>query len=487
MNGNPPPSEVVASIIRHDLHAMTRMVFKTVKPRNLFEPSWHVEAMTHALTVAGRENDARLLITVPPRSLKSICAAVAFPAWMIGRYPGLRFMVASYGNDFASQHARDFRKVLAAPWYRYTFPGVQLSKDTEMEVVTTQNGGREAVSLGGSVTGKGADFLIIDDLMKAGDASSATERQRVIDFFQGTLASRIDDKRKFKMVVVQQRLHEEDLIGFLLAQNEAYKHLDLPAIAQCDEDIPVSDCRVHRRLRGAALSPLEPLATLEEIRLRIGPANFSAQYLQNPTAANGNLVRWDRIQRYSHAPPREEMQTVVQSWDTASALSEGADFSVCTTWGRYEDVWLLLELHKCKLPFQDLVGLVGVLRRKWRAETILIESHGSGIPLIQQLASERALEMPLRSRRDAPKLWRVHPYHPKTDKITRFASQLFKLEEGAAKLPSEASWLTDLHREMTAFPRGRHDDQVDSISQFLDAFGARGPSRERPRVRVATF
>ena len=148
MNGNLPPPEVMASIIRHDLYAMTRKVFKTVKPDKLFEPSWHVEAMTHALTVAGREKDARLLITVPPRSLKSICAAVAFPAWLIGRYPSLRFMVASYGNDFASQHARDFRKVLAAPWYRYAFPGVQLSKDTEMEVVTTLNGGREAVSLG---------------------------------------------------------------------------------------------------------------------------------------------------------------------------------------------------------------------------------------------------------------------------------------------------------------------------------------------------
>ena len=95
--------------------------------------------------------------------------------------------------------------------------------------------------------------------------------------------------------------------------------------------------------------------------------------------------------------------------------------------------------------------------------------------------------MPLRSRRDGPKMWRVHPYHPKTDKLTRFGAQLFKLEEGAAKLPLEAPWLTDLQREMTAFPRGRHDDQVDSISQFLDAFGAREPSRERPRVRVATF
>ena len=473
---SPPPSpvETVSAIVRQSLSGCVRKTFGTLNPGVLYEDNWHIEAMTYALDRLWRGETTRLIITVPPRHLKSICTSVAFPAWGLGQKPGARFIVASYGAELALKHSRDFRLVLEAPWYRHAFPDLnRLKKETEKEIVTHQNGFRLAASLGGTITGLGAHFVIIDDLMKATDAGSPVERQRVKDFYQMALFNRLEDKREVRLVVIQQRLHEDDLVGFLLEMG-GFEHLNLPAIATEDARFDLGRGRWKLRRSGEVLSPREPQEVLDDIRRSMGPAAFSAQYQQEPFAPGGNLIRWDRLMTYEDAPQRQRCLQVVQSWDLAHTITANSDFSVCTTWSYHEGAWLLLDLVRTKLEYPDLLARVRKERDQWQADVVLVEASGAGIALFQDLKAEQRSSTSRRQR----SIWRVDAYTSQLDKETRFVAQLPKLEGGVALLPRSASWLSDLKRELTGFPNARHDDQVDSISQFLERFG-----HFTPRVR----
>ncbi|WP_337187911.1 phage terminase large subunit [Phenylobacterium sp.] len=476
-----PTPQVLRAALQADFHAFIRPAFDTLNPGQAFQPNWHIEAIAHALSEVGRGDINPLLITIPPRYLKSICGSVAFPAWMMGRDPTLRFLVASYSAELATKHARDFRTVVESGWFRTFFPNFgRLKRVADAEITTAQNGSRRSVSLGGSVTGFGADILIIDDLMKAADASSPVERQRVRDFYDQTLFSRLDDKQDGCIIAIQQRLHEDDLAGYLLEKGGNWVHLNLPAIAEEDEQIPLGPRRRHVRKRGDALFPSrEPIGTLESIRLEIGAPAFSAQYQQNPVSLDSAHVRWERIQTYEEPYHRVAYTQVVQSWDTAMHGGPNSDFSVCTTWGYAEGAWWLLDLVRVRLDYPDLKARVLAEAHRWRADIILVEHAGTGIPLLYDLmAIVRSPPLALRGR-----TWMPRAYQPRTDKLTRLAAQVAKLEEGRARFPSSAPWLLELKRELLGFPQAKYDDQVDSVSQFLEMFGNSEPHTGRPYVR----
>ena len=177
---------------------------------------------------------------MPPRSLKSICASVALPAWLLGHDPTRRIICASYAQELSVKLANDFRLVVTSDWYRRLFPHTRLDpqKNTETEVVTTARGYRLATSVGGVLTGRGADLIVIDDPMKPQDALSDTKRQAVQQWFDTTLLSRLDDQARGAILLVMQRLHVEDLAGHVLAK-DGWAHLDLPAIAEAAADIPI--------------------------------------------------------------------------------------------------------------------------------------------------------------------------------------------------------------------------------------------------------
>ena len=200
------------AILRSDLSLFVRKVFATVSPNDAFKPNWHIEAIAHELTRCHAGENRRLLITQPPRSLKSICASVAFPAWALGHDPTQRFLCVSYSEGLASEFTRQFRMVTESEWYRRVFPGMRLKTETRTEAITTRGGGRVALSVGGSITGRGADFIIIDDPLKAEDGASETARTRVIDWYHGTLSTRLNDKEQGVIILVMQRLRREDRV-----------------------------------------------------------------------------------------------------------------------------------------------------------------------------------------------------------------------------------------------------------------------------------
>ena len=190
-----------------------------------------------------------------------------------------------------------------------------------------------ATSVGGTLTGRGGDIIIIDDPLKPDDALSETKRTAVNQWFNNTLLSRLDDKRTGAIVVVMQRVHMDDLTGFLTETSDEWEVLSLPAIALFDECVPVWNGQVHQRKAGEALSPeREPIEVLKALQLQLGSDAFSAQYQQMPTPPGGAMVKRHWIQRYSELPPTSERLVVLQSWDTASKGGPENDWSVCTTW-----------------------------------------------------------------------------------------------------------------------------------------------------------
>ncbi|MBY0569442.1 MAG: phage terminase large subunit [Hyphomonadaceae bacterium] len=462
------------AVLRHDLTSFTAKTFELLHPGTALEPAWHVEAMTHALGEVYEARTRRLLITVPPRHLKTICSSVSFCAWALGKRPDLKFLVASYGDALARRTARDFRTVMQSPLYRRLFPhvGARL-QDNELEFVTNQNGGRRAVSRGGALTGFGADIIIVDDIMKADDCRSATERQQVKDFYEGTLFSRLNDKRDGRIVVVQQRLHEDDLPGYLLEKG-GFTHLNLPAIAPIERTYALGYGRTKSVEPGELLCPArESQAELEELRVEMGAANFAAQYLQDPASGHSDTFKWSSIRFYDEAPASDDCDLVVQSWDTAAKINANNDYSACSTWGFHRGVWKLLDVVRGRWEYPDLYQLAHAHRKRWHARLVLIEDSSNGIALVQQLRQD-ILRL-TKPRCDPP--WRVVAYAPKVAKAVRLATQTVRLEQGEFLFPAQAPFLDELKREMVTFGHAKHDDQVDSVTQFMA--WASAPSGQR--------
>lgn len=340
--------------MRQDLGAFVVKTFHTVSPGVPYLHNWHIDAITHQLQESLDGRNRRLIITQPPRSLKSICSSVAFVAWSLGHDPRRRFACVSYSTDLAAFFSRQFRVVVTQDWYRRLFPAMRLSKDTETECQTTEGGGRFAISVGGSFTGRGADVIIIDDPFKADDALSEKARRAVNEWYGTTLVSRLDNKETGVIILVMQRLHEDDLAGKLLLES-GWRHLDLPAIAIEDQEIRLSPAKTHRRRAGEVLHPdRESLATLNAIKQDAGSLVFSAQYQQRPIPVEGNLIKRDWFKRYDKAPEAGLGRQVIQSWDIATTTGDKNDWTVCTTWMKIKRDYYLLDVWRRRLEFPDV-------------------------------------------------------------------------------------------------------------------------------------
>src|SRR3984893_6434425 len=202
---------VVAALLRNELRYFVWKCFQTILPGDRYESNWHIDAIVYQLLQVQAGETTRLLINQPPRSLKSICVSVAYVAWLLGHDPTRRIIVVSYSNELAAELHRQFRMVVEAPWSRALSPAMCPAKDTGTELVTTAGGSRYATSVGGTLTGRGGDLIVIDDPLKAEEAMSETARKRVIDWFTGDLITRPNNKERGAIVVVMQRLHEDDL------------------------------------------------------------------------------------------------------------------------------------------------------------------------------------------------------------------------------------------------------------------------------------
>ncbi|MFC6637016.1 phage terminase large subunit [Sulfitobacter sp. JBTF-M27] len=461
MNTVPDKVSVLNALLRKDLSSFIQQTFATVDPGTRYLHSWHIDAIAFELEKVAAGETTRLIITMPPRSLKSVAASVAFPAWLLGHNPQQKVVAVSYSETLAEKFALDCLKVLQASWYRAAFPATRIAKGkgARSDFETTRGGGRFSTSVSGTLTGRGGDIIIIDDPHKPEDATSDLRRQSVLDWYKSTLLSRLNDPVGGPIVLIQQRVHEEDLAGMLLEQ-EGWRHLDLQAIAEETHGIDLGWRGAVARKKGDLLHPDRlPHSLLERRRLELGSYVFAAQYQQRPAPLGGGMVKWEWFDTYDSAPERQGGDMIVQSWDTAITAEETSNYSVCTTWlvRQRRKSWLL-DVRRSRLEYPELQRAVMEEAGKWRASLVLIEEAGSGIQLIQTLKSTGGLN--------------VLGIKPRTDKKTRLMSGTPFIEAGKISIPVDATWLADFQRELVHFPRGKFDDQVDSLSQFLSWLGA---------------
>jgi len=445
-------------LVRTYLSLFIQRSFLELNPETRFRDNWHLYVIADALERCRRGEIRRLIINVPPRSLKSHSVSVAFVAWLLGHNPSTQIICASYAQELADKLSGDCRALMLTDFYRKLFP-TRLSpqKRALSEFATTANGFRMATSVGGVLTGRGADLIIIDDPLKPDEAISEVQRQNVNAWYDHSLCTRLNNKNTGCIILVMQRLHEDDLVGHVTGLGD-WTVLRFPAIAEEDEfyeyETPFGPRKHHRRA-GEALHPeRESLENLADLRATSGEYNFAGQYQQSPAPLGGGLVKGEWFKRYTSATRPDAFEMIFQSWDTANKATELSDYSVCTTWGKKGKDLFLLHVLRERLEYPELKRTVQLQAKEFGAKNILIEDKASGTQLIQDLKADG--------------FHAVTRYEPKLEKVMRMQTVTPTIENGFVYLPDDAHWLAEYMHELITFPNGKFDDQADSTSQALD-------------------
>jgi predicted phage terminase large subunit-like protein len=457
------------AMLRTNLATFVERSFYELNPEAVFQLSLYIDLVASFLERCLNGGVKRLIINLPPRGLKSHMVSVALPAFALGHDPTKKFICASYGQDLADKHARDCRTLMMSPIYQILYPGTRILVKSLSDFSTTRGGYRMSTSVNGVLTGRGADIIILDDIIKPDDAMSETHRRAAIGWYMNSLLSRLNDKENGVIIVVMQRLHQEDLVGELLGREpDRWEVLSLPAIAREDENYALDSVfgpQAFKRRIGEALHPeRESLAVLGQIRQAIGEFNFQSQYQQDPIPVEGNLVKAEWLCTYSPEMLPKKFTLLLQSWDTASKSGELNDYSVCTTWGLYNGFFYLLDVWRKRVGYPELKRAALDLFRRFQPHKILIEDKSSGIALIQDLRSDGVLRT------------EAHKLHPGIDKVVRYSTQTIHFEQRKIIIPETAPWRDEWIREITGFPGTKYDDQVDSTTQALDYLSGKGKS-----------
>ena len=378
---------------------------------------------------------------------------------MLGQNPKLNFVCVSYADELSAKLARDCLAIMQSAWYRELFPGTIISakRSAAHDFETTAGGGRLATSVTGTLTGRGGDIIILDDVIKPDEAESDTVREAVNEWYKRTLASRLDDKATGAIICVMQRLHQYDLAGTML-ETGTFRQLALAAIAETEEIIQLTRGRTRLRRIGDVLHPERESRELllNVIKAEMGSRAFAAQYQQNPVPALGNILKRDWLKFYGPIEAAPKGGTIVQSWDTASKPGLQNDWSVCVTAVVTGKFAYVIDVFRKRMAFPELKAEAIRLALLHRATALLVEDQSSGISLIQELKKFPNPGVPV-------------PIARKTegDKISRVEGISAMVEAGQLLLPNEAPWLADFTNELLGFPSARFDDQADAAAQLL--------------------
>lgn len=431
--------------------AFLRKVFQTVSPGHKYVHGWHIEAICEYLKACEQGEIKNLVINIPPRCMKTISVSVGWSAWLLGQNPSAQIIGASYSQNLAMKDNTNVRYVLESEWYKECFPDTVLADDQneKRKFSTTKRGHRIATSVGGTLTGEGGDFLILDDPIKPDEALSETIRVKTNDWIDQVFSSRKNDPKTAVSVLIMQRLHEDDPTGHLL--DKGWEHLCLPAEFTRDKTISIGEKRWDVEAGDILMPGRLGARELKQISIDLGSYAYAAQYGQNPAPKGGGLIKeaWLRF-----APERPlAFNYIIHSWDTASKDGVLNDYSSCTVWGVKSDGHYLLEVTNKRLKFPELKKAVKDKASRDNPDYILIEDKASGQALIQELQSETQLP--------------VVAIMPVNDKVTRLSMCSVEFETGNVILPEDALWAEDYVDQLTLFPNAKYDDMVDSTSQYL--------------------
>lgn len=417
--------------------------------------NWHQHSINDALERVFIGQCKRLIINVPPRSGKTEIAVKNFVAWASGHYPDSEWIHASYSKRLAARNTYDMRNYMLDPRYKEIFPALSLRDDGKAkdEFYTTAGGVVYATGAGGTITGYGAGkkrdgfggAVIIDDPLKADDAHSETMRENVNEWYLSTMQSRLNHPDT-PVIIIMQRLHENDLTGFLLngGSGEVWEHISIPALDAQDQSF------------WEAQLPTERLHQMRTANSMI----FAGQYMQSPAPLEGGIFKvvWFE-DRHAYVAPFHGFDQMIISADTAFKAGELNDPSCFTVWGVRHNVAHLLDCINKRLEFPELVSTAKQLGDMYSPTSFLIEDKGSGQSLIQELRTNTrlpivAINTPARKSKE--------------ERVLQAVQSSGSCEAGRIKLPRHAHWLHEVEKQLFFFPNATHDDIVDSVSQFVN-------------------
>ena len=413
------------------------------------ESRWgHHQIIANEFTNISNNSRGRLIVNMPPRHTKSEFASVYFPAWMMGRNPKMKLMQVSHNTELATRFGSKVRNLLASPEYSQIFGDVRLREDAKAKGKWETNHGGEyfAAGVGGAITGRGADLLIIDDPHTEQDSLSEGAMERAYDWYTSGPRQRLQPGGS--IVLVMTRWAEDDLTGRLIkAQKEPkadrWKQISFPAI------MPSGD-------------PVWPeywsFEELEKVKASLTIRNWSAQYMQEPTSEEGAIIKRDWWQVWKGGLPT--LKHVIQSYDTAFSKQETADYSAITTWGIFKpfedepEAIILLDAVRGKWDFPELKVVALDQYKYWEPESVVIEQKATGQPLTQEF---RRMGIP------------VIDFVPSKgkDKHTRVNACAPMFESGQVFYPEGERFAYEVIEECAAFPHGANDDYVDSTTQAM--------------------
>lgn len=463
MNNSVSEFDVFYSLLRTDFKSFVIKVFNEISGGGGYIDGEYIDLICDYIVNVINGNQTRLIINIPPRYMKSIICSVALPAFILGHNPHAHIICVSYSDDLATKFANDTRNVMTSDWYKRVFPQTRISKQqfAKDDFETTVHGGRFATSVGGVLTGRGAEWIIIDDPIKPVDANSEIMRNRVNDWYHTTLFSRLNDKNTGRILLIMQRLHQDDLTGHLLENSDDFQLLRLPIIADTDETIPFTQSkRVFRRTVGTPLhQERESTETVMHIKDSVGELVFSGQYQQLPAPQEGCIIKSEWMQYYTAIP--ENFTHIITSWDTASKTGSTNAYSACITFGITSDKHIyLLDIYRDRLDFPHLADQVkntfcALMEKYPRSQhKIVIEDASSGTSLIQFL--------PQKGVRSTY----IHAIHPDEDKVARMNGASGYVYCGTLLFPSiHNHFWDDFEKELLLFPNSAFKDQCDAFAQ----------------------
>lgn len=520
----------MAELEKYDYESSLYMFLRDAWPyidASDWKDGWPIEAVAEHLQAVVDGDIKRLLINIPPRMGKSSITSVAFPAWTWAQPnksptsgPQVQFLMASYANQLVLRDSVKCRKLIESPWYqKYWGERFRLNSDqnTKSRFSNDQNGERLITSVGAAVTGEGGSIIVVDDANAANEAFSDANIQATIDWWDGTMSTRLNDQKTGAMIVIQQRLAENDLTGHILENDDRgeWTHLCLPMRYEwrrhsstvigwedprgCDDEdeplVKVTDTGervpVNRdaenelgRREGTLLWP-ERFGDREVERLEraLGPYGSAGQLQQRPEPAGGGVIKldWWNMWEESVYPP---MDFIIASLDTAYTLNTANDYSALSVWGvfsgstmnkatrtfakdgksldRFEmhnngaPKVMLMHAWQKRLEFHELTTEVANTCKRMKVDKLIIENKAAGISVSQELR-----------RLYSGSRWAVQLSDPKSmDKLSRLYSIQHIFSEGMVFSP-DFTWSQEVITQVGQFPKGKHDDLVDTVSMAI--------------------
>lgn len=408
----------------------------------------------------------RLIITMPPRSGKSEIVSRRFPAYFLGKYPDLSIISVSYSASLAEDFSRDVQRIIDSDEYKKIFPNTKLSdkkdknykRTSDFFEIVDHKGVYCSAGVGGSITGKGCDILIIDDPIKnRQEANSETVRKKIYDWYSSTAYTRLSPIGGVIMMCT--RWHLDDLIGKVLSdKNQKPFHvISYPAIAEHDEP--------HRK-QGEALHPERfSLEILNEIKSTLSTADWLSLYQQKPVPEGGAIFETSKLRYYDETSEPKRFDQIVGSWDMTFKENKTSDFVVGQLWGRKGSEFYLLDMVRDRMDFvKTLKVFINFANKHKNCNCWLVEDKANGTAIISTLKKH---------------ISGIIPITPKESKQERAYAITPYLEAGNIFFPKNQNFTKDLEGEMLQFPAGAHDDTVDSMTQALNYF------RMKKRVQMS--